>query len=294
MKYLILIFIKLTSLFCYAIGRPLSRQLFGLLGIVWFDILRIRRKDIIRHISIAFPEWTEEKKIETGRKSLIHLSAQLADFFILPFVNQAWIDKYVVIEGRQNIENELSNGTGAFLLGMHVGHGDLSANIISKMGIKFFLITKFFKNKTFNDIWFSIRGFHGVHYIEPHGEKTPFQILKALKVGGAVGFVLDQFMGKPYGIETQFFGVKTGSAQGLALFYLKTKRPIVPVYSYESDEGKFHLVFEKALDLSPYLSEDKEDSIRKLTQYFCDITQGIIRKHPEHWMWLHRRWKKFE
>lgn len=294
MKLLLRICTSLISFFCYLIGWRASRWFFGLLGILWFDILRVRRKDVLSHIGIVFPNMGETEKIKMARRSLRLLTGSMADLFYMPYMNQAWRNKHIVFEGKHYIEEARQQGKGVFLLGMHIGSGDLAANMINAELGNLHLITKLFKNKSLNDIWFSLRAFHGVSHIEPHGEKTPFQILKALKSNGLVVFVLDQFMGKPYGIETTFFGQPTGTAQGLAVFCLKTKSPVVPVYCYESDDGRVHVVFEAPLSLSGLVSEDKETSIAKLTQYFCNVTENIIVKHPEHWMWLHRRWKKFE
>jgi len=294
MKLLLRLFTSLISWFCYLIGWRASRWLFDLLGILWFDILRIRRKDVIKHIGIVFPNLSESEKIEMGRQSMRLQTGALADLFYMPYMNKGWRDKHIVFEGLEHVVSARKEGKGVLLLGMHIGSGDLAANMIAVELGNFHLITKLMKNKTLNDFWFSLRAYYGAKHIEPHGEKTPFQILKALKSNGLVVFVLDQFMGKPYGIETTFFGIKTGTAQGLAVFHLKTKAPVVPVYCYEAKDGRVHVVFEAALSLSGLVSDNKETSIAQLTQYFCNITENIIRKHPEHWMWLHRRWKKFE
>lgn len=294
MRQLLLFCIKLISFLIRFCGRRLSRRFFGILGWVWFDILRIRRKDIMEHLAIAFPEMSYADKVKLGRQSLVLTAANLADLFIIPYINQSWLDKYVIYEGVEHVENALEDGKGILMLGMHLGNGDLAANLIAMRNWPIYLITKFFKNKSVNDIWFSVRGAQGVNYIEPHGERTPFQILKALKANGLVVFVIDQFMGKPYGIETTFFGRSTGTAQGLALFYMKTKAPVVPVYCYEGRDGKAHVVFQRALNLSEHISDSKEATIQNLTQHFCDVVEQVISKHPAHWMWLHRRWKKFE
>lgn len=294
MKLLLRFCTSLISFGCYVVGWRTSRWCFGLLGILWFDILRIRRKDVLGHIAIVFPDMNESDKIKMARRSMRLLTGAMADLFYMPYMDKSWRDQNIVFEGKQHIEEARKEGKGVFLLGMHIGSGDLAANMIAAELGNLYLITKLFKNKNLNDVWFSLRAFHGVKHIEPHGEKTPFQILKALKSNGSVVFVLDQFMGKPYGIETTFFGRATGTAQGLALFYLKTKAPVVPVYCYESADGHVRIVFEAPLSLSALVSEDKEASIQKLTQYFCNVTESIILKYPEHWMWLHRRWKKFE
>ncbi len=286
--------IKLVSFICFHLGRRTSRALFSVLGFLWYDVFRIRREQVIENIGIAFPDWTLEQRIKLGRENLMVSMANLADLMAIPLIDRAWVSKHCVYEGSEHVEAAFKQGKGILMLGMHVGNGDLSANMIAMNQWPINLITKFFKNRKINDIWFSVRGGQGVNYIEPHGEKSPFQILKALKTNGIVVFVIDQFMGKPFGIETTFFGRKTGTAQGLALFHIKTKAPVVPVYCYEGEDQRFHLVFEPALELQPLISANKEESILNLTQHFNVVIERIVRKHPAHWMWLHRRWKKFE
>lgn len=293
MKSFLVFCIKAFSFLMSLLPRKVVRLFYTLLGVLWYDILKFRRNIVLDNLHIAYPAMPLEERIRLGRKSVYSMLANTADFFAIPFINQKWVDQNVVYHGTENMKKALSQGKGVYVLSLHMGNGDLAASLIQMQGFNLHLITKFFKNKLFNDIWFAIRGAQGVSYIEPHGEKTPFQILKALKSNSLVVFVLDQYMGKPFGIETSFFGRKTGTAQGLALFYLKTKSPIVPVYCYEGEDNKVHLVYEPELELSALISEDKEKSIFNLTQHFCDITEGMVRKHPDQWMWVHRRWKNF-
>jgi KDO2-lipid IV(A) lauroyltransferase len=133
-----------------------------------------------------------------------------------------------------------------------------------------------------------------VRFIDPHGETTAFEILKALKRGAGVIFVIDQYMGKPFGIKTRFFGIETGTAYGLALFVMKTGAPVIPVYSREGEDGKLHLIFEPAVDVPAREGEDKEAAILRRTQTYNDVIESIVRRHPEEWLWVHRRWKHFE
>lgn len=293
MKQFLVFCIKAVSRLALFLPRKVIRLFYTSLGVIWFDILGFRKKIVLENLKIAYPEMTLENRTRLGRKSVYNMLANVADLFAIPFIDEAWIKKHVVYHGTENMQKAVAKGKGVYVLSLHMGNGDVAATLIQMQNFKLFLITKFFKNKLFNDIWFAIRGAKGVSYIEPHGEKTPFQILKALKSNALVVFVLDQYMGKPFGIETSFFGRKTGTAQGLALFYTKTKSPIVPVYCYEGEDNKFHLVYEPELELDSLLEEDKEKTILNLTQKFCDVTESIVRRHPEQWMWVHRRWKNF-
>ncbi|MCX7977718.1 MAG: lysophospholipid acyltransferase family protein [Bdellovibrionaceae bacterium] len=274
--------------------RRLVRALGVFLGILWFDVLRIRRKVMLDNLDIAFPDLDPGKKKQIARTSLYRFGSNFSEFFTLPSLDQKWIESHLVVEGKENLEAARAQGKGVYLLGMHLGNGDLTASLISMLGYPIHIITKFFKNKAFNDMWFHIRGAQGVKFIEPHGEKTPFQILRAIREKEFVAFVLDQYMGPPYGIETSFFGRKTGTAMGLALFFLKTGSPVVPVYSYEGSDNKMHIVFLPALDLEALVdTQDRGKTILSLTQKFCDTIEECVRRHPEEWLWVHRRWKEF-
>ncbi len=286
--------LNLLSRSLFFLPRKAIRFLGSLLGVLWFDIFRFRRKIVLSNLDIAFPEMAEKEKIKIGRRSVYELGSNFLEFFTLPALNQKWVRKNAVYEGVEHVENAIKKNKGVYLLSMHIGHGDMGASLISMLGIEVYLISKFFKTKWFNDFWFYLRSGQGVKFIEPHGLQTPFEILKAIKNKSSVIFVLDQFMGRPYGVPTLFFGKKTGTAYGLALFYLKTKSPIVPVYTYEGNDGKVHLVFEPELKLDSLISEDKDKTIAALTQNFTDQIEKIVRRYPEQWMWVHRRWKDID
>lgn len=294
MKSLIKSFIKFLSYLLFLLPRSFVRWLGGSIGFLWVDFFRVRRKVIFGNLDIAFPEWSDEKKHQVGRESVYNMGRGFFEFFTVPHLNKKWLDQSVVFEGEENLKNALAKGKGILGLSLHLGNGDLASSAIVMKGQPVTIITKVFKNPFFNDLWFSFRGAQGVRYIDAHGDKTSFDILKALKRQEAVIFVLDQFMGKPYGIATKFFGRKTGTAYGLSLFAMRTKAPVVPIYTYEGEDRKMHVVFEPEVPVQDLVSEDKDASTLAMTQRFNDKIEEIVRKHPEQWMWVHRRWKDFE
>jgi Kdo2-lipid IVA lauroyltransferase/acyltransferase len=278
----------------FLIPRSVLRFLGSGLGVLWWDILRFRRQIVMDNLSLAFPTTPESEKRAIGKRSVYQLGSNFAEFFTVPYLNGSWIKKNASYDGFENLEAALKKNQGVYVLSMHLGNGDMGASLIAMKNVEVYLISKFFKTRWFNNLWFSIRNGQGVKFIEPHGRNTPFEILKAIKSKACVVFVLDQFMGRPFGVETKFFGKKTGTAYGLALFYLKTGSPIVPVYTYEGKDGRVHLVCEPELKVEGLVGEDKDRNIQVLTQHFTDQIERIVRKYPEHWMWIHRRWKEFE
>lgn len=268
-----------------ALGKPL--------GFLWFDILRFRRNVVLNNLKIAFPDWSEEQRLKVGRRSVYMLMENFFEYFLIPSIDEDWLQKNISVHDESNMKEAQEQGRGVLMLCLHLANGDVLANVMCRQGYKLHVITKFFKSEWLNKLWFAIRGAQGVQFIEPHGEKTPFAILKALRSKGQVAFVLDQHMGRPYGIETRFFGRAVGTAYGLALFQLKTKAPVVLAYPYEDEDGKIHVVYGKPIyyDETMGAREDRDSVIKELTQIYTDKIEEVVRKYPGQWMWVHRRWK---
>lgn len=293
MKSLIKFGVKAFSSFLNLFPRSWVMSMGTFLGFLWIDLFGIRRKVILSNLEIAFPEWPLEKKLSVGRQSVYNMGRGFFELLMVPGMRSSWLEKNVVFEGEDIYRQALAKNKGILALSLHIGNGDVGSTAIVMRGYPLTIITKTFKNPLANEFWFSFRGAKGVRYIDAHGPTTSFDILKTLKRNEAVTFVLDQFMGKPFGVETRFFGKKTGTAYGLALFALKTKAPVLPVYTYEGDDHKMHVVFEPEIPLQDLVTEDKDASMVAITQRFNDKIEEIVRKHPEQWMWVHRRWKDF-
>ncbi len=269
------------------------RWAFGVFwGRLWFDVLKFRRFTVLKNLTIAFPEKSHEERIRIGRESMENLCYGAIEFTQMPFKNQQWMEREVIFHGEEHYRRAAAQGKGVLLLSLHLGNGDVGLAALALRGYPLNVISKKFKNAFANQFWFGVRERLGTRFLEPHGSKVAFEILKATKQNEAVVFVIDQFMGKPYGIETTFFGRKTGTAYGLALFAMKTKAPVVPVYAYRDAQFRTHLAFEE--EVTTDFNEDKDLQIRLMTQKYNERVEATVRKFPEQWMWIHRRWKKWE
>lgn len=276
-------------------SMPIKIRIFcgNIIGILWFDILRIRRKVALDNLRLAFPEKSEAERIQMARNSLKNMGHNILEYGLFRSLTKQRAQELVEFKGLDLLEDALKQNKGCLLLAMHLANGDLCTSATSLMGFPLYLISKVFKTQWLNDMWFDLRKKHGTHFISP--EKSSFDILRALNKNGVVIFVLDQFMGPPIGTRTKFFGVETGTAMGLALVHLRTKAPLLLTYNYRKPDGTLCLNFEK-IDFANLLDTDldhREQTISTLTQLYTDKIELTIRKYPDQWMWIHRRWKKF-
>ncbi len=282
-------FINLLSQVVNRLPMSVQMAIGDFLGIIWFDIFRIRRGVALENLRNCFPDWSEKKRVTTARKSICHLGRAFVEFLRLPAAELEDYADHFEVQGLDNIRNAQKQGKGAFLLVSHIGNGDWATVAFALNGIRLSSITKEFKWRALNDFWFQIRRRFGLDLIPDR--KSSLTILKKLKQNEIIGFVLDQFLGPPIGIKTKFFGRETGTPMGLAVLVERSRAPVIPALTYRLADGRTAVVFEPEI---PFVDTgDKERNIQVNTQRYCDKIEEWVRKHPEQWMWVHRRWKEF-
>jgi Kdo2-lipid IVA lauroyltransferase/acyltransferase len=115
-------------------------------------------------------------------------------------------------------------------------------------------------------------------------------LLKILRSAGTVGILADQNTMPDEGMFVDFFGTPACTTTGIARVALHTDAAVVPGYAYWDESiGKYRLRFEPAVELSRTGHTERDVFVN--TQKFAKVIEGIIRKYPEQWVWVHARWK---
>lgn len=282
-----------------SLGRWLSFMLFygpslvrrvlaGLLAFLWYDLLRIRRDVVLGNIGLAFPELTEREKTSLGRRNLRHLALNFIEYSYMPWLSRKNFARHLEFHNTELFEQCLARKKGVLLLTLHLGNGDLACAGLSLQGYPMTMVSKFFKLKWLNELWFGMRERLGTRFVAPRD--SSFALLKSLKQGRAVIIPLDQFTGPPIGVRTTFFGQETGTAAGLAVMAERSGAPVISVYTVRTPEGRHAVQFVREMPVR----NSPEETVEQITQRFNDELESFVRLHPEQWMWIHRRWKKFK
>jgi Kdo2-lipid IVA lauroyltransferase/acyltransferase len=133
-----------------------------------------------------------------------------------------------------------------------------------------------------------IRCQHGNYVL--HKDDFARGLLSAMHSGGTVGILMDTNLTPPQGLFARFFGVEACTASGLAHVALKTGAAVLPGFLlWEPEEQRYVLRFgpELVIDRRQGAKED----VLALTQQCNDVLESWIRRYPEQWLWIHRRWK---
>jgi KDO2-lipid IV(A) lauroyltransferase len=115
-------------------------------------------------------------------------------------------------------------------------------------------------------------------------------MLTTLRSGGVLGLAVDINVVRDKGIFVDFFGVPASTTFMAAKLALRTGAPIVPVFApWDDRRCRFVISFEPPLTIVP--SGDEKEDIRQLTSSFTKIIEERVRRHPDQWLWIHKRWR---
>ena len=114
-------------------------------------------------------------------------------------------------------------------------------------------------------------------------------MLKVLKDAGTIGILADQNTMPGEAVFVDFFGKQASTTTGIARVALHTDAAVVPGYAvWDESLGKYRLRFEPPIEL--IRTGDMERDVVENTQRFTKVIEDIIRKYPDQWVWVHRRW----
>ncbi len=277
-------FIKILGM----LPRPLARAAgIGLARVVYLLHVRLRQVGM-RNLALAFPEKTEIQRARILRGEFASLGRQLAEVCHFPKYTRENVEQVVVYDGLENYERAHARGKGVLFLTAHFGGWELSAFTHSLHGHWMHVVSRAMDNVYLDRLIRQYRTMHGNQTVD----KDDFVrgLLAAMKAGEVVGILMDTNMTPPQGIFVDFFGIPACTASGLARIALRTDAAVVPTFTiWDAELGKYRLRFDPAVEL--VRTGDLEADIKANTQRFTSIIEEYVRKYPEQWLWVHRRWK---
>src|SRR5579863_991242 len=255
-------------------------------SVMLFD--HFNRKIGQRNLEIAFPQ------LDAAARSLIlratyrnfgRMAAEWVHFFELRRDN---IERYVAYDGRKHWEEaiRISNGRGILVLTGHFGNFELLSVAHSVYGNRIAIVQRPNRNPIIDAAVTARRVRFGNLSVPRKGAGR--EIMRLLHDNWMVAVPLD--LDTRHGVFVDFFGMPAATNVALARVAMATGAPVLPAFMVrENASARHHITILPVIELVK--TADRVESVRANTQLFTTTFESMVRRYPDHWNWIHRRWK---
>jgi KDO2-lipid IV(A) lauroyltransferase len=268
--------------------RALARGLVDLLTAMLYLVLGRLRRVGERNLELAMPELPRAERGRILRNVFRNLGRQLVEFCRMTRYTAESTRNWIRTEGLEHYLAAESRGKGVLVLTGHLGAWELSSFYHSLTGHPMGMVIRRLDNRLLDEYVNNIRCMRGNRVL--HKDDFARGLLTAMHGGQAVGILMDTNMTPPQGIFARFFGIEACTASGLARVALKTGAAVLPGFLvWEERERRYVLHFGPELTFTK--TGNTENDILAATQQCNDALEAWIRRYPDQWLWIHRRWK---
>ena len=265
---------------------PLVRAWGATLGIAAYTLDRAHRRVALANLAECFPNRPESERRAIARQTFRHFGQLLLELLRFSALDDQKRARLVEIEGAERVRHAYAQGKGVLFFTGHFGFWELHAIHHGWAFEPIGVLARALDNPRLNSLLEQIRGGTGNHCIYRQGAVR--RVLKTLNDRHGVAMLIDQHMHSPDAIWVNFFERPAATTSTLAALALRTGSPVIPVFALPLPGGRYKFVYEAPVEPPP---AEGPEAIQEFTQRCTDVLEMHVRRHPELWLWMHRRWR---
>ena len=278
------IVIAILSRLPISVSMALGRAI----GVVAHTFATDLRRTGDRNLRLAFPEMSSDERRKIIRGCFRSLGRQLGLFCHFLTDSPAALRQVFDVSCLEHVEKAKALGRGLIFFTGHLGAWELTSCATALLGHPFTVIARRLDNPRIEELVERARTRCGNQTVNKRGGAR--SMLKILRSGGALGLLLDVNTLGDEGIFVNFFGVPASTNFMIAKLALRTETPLVAGFA-PWNEARKKFDFQYGEPIIPRVSGDEEADVRRLTTELSLFTENMIRKYPDQWLWIHKRWK---
>jgi KDO2-lipid IV(A) lauroyltransferase len=283
--------VALLIAWCLRILPRRTRLAIGrLVGSLVFAVDKRHQAITLANVDQAFgSEKTSEEKRAIARGAYRHFGAMFFELLTIGKPSARRIERTVEFEGLDNYHRANAAGKGVILVAAHFGNWEIHAIAHGYRAAPMAVVARIQDNPHFNRWLEDIRTVSGNTVL--YKQRALARMMRLLKDGGTVAVLIDQNVTQEDGVFVEYFGRLAATTPVVSWLAYRTGAALVPVFTLPLADGRYRLIYEKPIDLSLYAGPDRHEVAQNLTQHCARILEGYVRRNPEYWLWMHRRWK---
>lgn len=255
-------------------------------GTATYYVAHTRRRVALDNLDLAYGDGlTPPEKITIAKSSFINLVTTILEFCYSPVIDRP-IEHLVEVVNAEAFFKAYREGKGIIILVPHMGNWEVCGRWYGEHGVEQYAIVRRQKQDWVNRIVTSVRKTNLIKEIDKkNGLK---KALAALRRGEMVSILIDQHAQKE-AVEVEFFGQPAMTHASVALLAMRTGCKVMVCSGFRHRDGSFGGVFSEPIETTA--SGDRGRDLVENTQRYVEVIEFFVRKNPQDWMWMHRRWK---
>jgi KDO2-lipid IV(A) lauroyltransferase len=260
-----------------------------LLGTAFYLFDRSHRRLAVSNLQAAFPSRSAAECDAIARGMFAHFGRLLTVLLKFSTMPPERMLAHVEFEGEERVRAAHALGRGVLLFTGHFGFWEINALVHALEIAPMAVLARPLDNPLLHHLLESARRRTGNTVIYRRGAIR--RVLRALADNQAVAFLIDQHIQSADAVYVDFFNRPAATTSALAALAARTGAPVVPVFALPQPGGRFRMVYEHAVE--PPTSDDPE-ALRAFTQRCSDVLEMYVRRYPDLWLWMHRRWRDID
>ncbi|MCP4622362.1 MAG: lysophospholipid acyltransferase family protein [bacterium] len=260
-----------------------------LIGTLVYLLDTPHRRVVRTNLRLAFPDWSQEKIRQISKRVFQHLGATFVEICQLATYSKSDVMARVRVVGAERWQRVLDRNQGLILASAHLGNWEFGTQYSACFMQQPILgVVKRIRFKPLNQWLHNLRSRFGINIIYKQGALPDMR--QALRRNEIVGLLVDQSRRKE-SVDVNFFGHRVPATPAAAFLGLRCKSPVLPLFCVREASGQLTIHVDEPLNLK--WSGDLRADIQANTQLITDTVENMIRRYPDQWFWLHKRWKKY-
>lgn len=256
------------------------------LGATFYLLDRSHRRVALANLMQCFPSRSEAECRRIARRMFQHFGVLLFELLRFGALSPDEMRAHVVVEGEDRVRAAYAKGKGVLFFTGHFGFWELHAMVHALLFQPIGVLARPLDNPGLHALLERMRERTGNTVIYREGAVR--KVLRMLSQGSGVALLIDQHMHSPDAIWVQFFQRPAATTSTLAALALRTGAPVVPVFAVPTDDGRLRLIYEHPVEPP---GPNAAQPIYEFTQRCTDVLEMYVRRQPELWLWMHRRWR---
>ncbi len=264
-----------------------AMRLGGALGGLAYRIDKRHREITVSNLGMCLKDVGPKEHADIARLVYRNLGYSAVEFIRSDMYGKEPLSRYFTFTNYEAFEKAHEKGRGVVLLTAHCGSWEIMAMSQALKGQPFGVVVRPLDNPYLDRAITAIRSMYGNTMINKR--RGMRQVLNTLSEGRAVGILLDQNVTRSEGVFVDFFGRPACTNKGLAALALKTRVPVVPAFIRRTGIETHEIVLGDELPLID--TGERDADVVANTQVYTKAIEDFVRKYPDQWFWMHRRWK---